>query len=320
MRSVTTSLLLTLFLFCLSISASGDEITTKPIADNKVDVNNGAQKVAAIGKGLTIVSSIKPLTLLIRDLVSPNDNVSQLLAADRSPHHYQLTVSDRQRLGNADLVVWVGPELEGFLEKPLKQRQQGLITASEQTAINWPEEGHEHVEKGAHHHDRDPHLWLDPYNLGVLTEVIASALIKLAPGNADYYQANKNKVLRELGALDQKLQQQLPDIADNPFIVMHPAYNHFVERYVLNQQDYIVTTPERGIGAKHLYKLKNLSVKCVFGEEGENDKLAKKVAKYSKATLGILDPLGVRLADNAPAGSIIEQLAKDLSACLAATD
>jgi zinc transport system substrate-binding protein len=303
-KSIVTSYLLLaiVILFSISIQASA--------ADH-------AKKTEVIVKGLMIVSSIKPLTLLIRALASPIDKVSQLLAADRSPHHYQLTVSDRQRLERADLVIWIGPELEGFLEKPLRQRQQGLITASELAAINWPEDGHEHAEKGDHQHERDPHLWLDPYNLGVLTEAIASALMKRAPHNADHYQANKNKLLRQLAALDQKLQKQLPDIANTPFIVMHPAYNHFVERYALNQQDYIVTTPERGIGAKHLYELKRLSVQCVFGEEGENDKWVKKVAKYSKAKVALLDPLGIRLADNASATNIIEQLAKDLSRCLA---
>lgn len=295
-------LLLAVFLSCFSAIANAD---------------GSANKSQETSEGLIIVGSIKPLTLLIRELASPSDKVSQLLAADRSPHHYQLTVSDRQRLEQADLVVWIGPELESFLEKPLSQRKRTLVTASEQAGINWPEEGHEHAEKHAHHHDRDPHLWLDPYNLGVLAEAIVSTLGKLAPHNSDQYQANKNKVLERLGALDQTLQKQLPDIADTPFIVMHPAYNHFVERYALNQQDYIVTTPERGIGAKHLYELKSVSAKCVFGEEGENDKLAKKVAKYSNATVVILDPLGVRLADNAPATSIIEQLSKDLSGCLA---
>ena len=38
---------------------------------------------------------------------------------------YDLRPSDVRRLRQADLVIWVGPELERFLVKPLDCRNQG---------------------------------------------------------------------------------------------------------------------------------------------------------------------------------------------------
>jgi zinc transport system substrate-binding protein len=43
-----------------------------------------------------------------------------LLEAGQSPHTYSLTPSDAGALEKADLVVWVGPALEAFLERPVR--------------------------------------------------------------------------------------------------------------------------------------------------------------------------------------------------------
>lgn len=306
-----------LFIVTLSILSLSGAAFSVPAAAKATQAE--ANKEA----GLNIVASIKPLSLLAKQLAAPSDKVVQLLGADRSPHHYQLKISDRQQLQQADLILWVGPELESFLGKPLGQVKASKTTASQLADINWPAAGHhDHGEEdeNEHNHHRDPHLWLDPYNLGVIAQSFSAALIKAAPQNTAVYTAKRDKLLRELAALDKRLQQQLPAIADIPFIVMHPAYGHFVERYALNQQDYIVKTPERGIGAKHLFALKNLSVHCVFGEEGENNKLTTKVASYAKAKLALLDPLGINIADNASATGIIEKLAVSLSDCLASAN
>jgi zinc transport system substrate-binding protein len=121
--------------------------------------------------GLTLVASIRPLAFLLNELVLPADKVIQLVSDNNSAHHYQLKVSDRRLLQSADLVVWVGPELELFLEKPLKQvaRSGGesVITLSDASGITWfdsaPESPSAHgshidnMHDGDKHHDEDKH-------------------------------------------------------------------------------------------------------------------------------------------------------------------
>jgi zinc transport system substrate-binding protein len=121
--------------------------------------------------GLTLVASIRPLAFLLNELVLPADKVIQLVSDNNSAHHYQLKVSDRRLLQSADLVVWVGPELELFLKKPLKQvaRSGGesVITLSDASGITWfdsaPESPSAHgshidnMHDGDKHHDEDKH-------------------------------------------------------------------------------------------------------------------------------------------------------------------
>jgi zinc transport system substrate-binding protein len=266
---------------------------------------------------ISIVTSIRPLALMAEELAAPGDKVEHLLSANTSPHHYQLKVSDRRQLDTADLVVWIGPELETFLQKVLVRREKPTINASDIKSINWPEGHHDHGhDHHGHKHHRDPHLWLDPYNLGEVAQVITEELIRLNPEDKSIYRQNNNKLLKSLAEVDQRLRKTLPSLADQSFIVLHPAYNHFTLRYGLNQVDYIVPTPERGIGAKHLYKLRELSVDCVFGEEGQDLKMATKIANHVGANMAVLDPLGAALPDKASITGLIDALGNRFIECL----
>jgi zinc transport system substrate-binding protein len=335
------------------------------------------QKVTAT-KGLTLVASIRPLAFLLNKLALPADNVIQLVSNNNSAHHYQLKVSDRRLLQSADLVVWVGPALELFLEKPLKQVAhaggESVVTLSDTPSLAWldsaPAEtsaddnhtnnnhdndkqdqhndhGHDdHVQdkqahddhahddhaqkptsndkdkhaKNAHgdhqHNGRDPHIWLNPINVQAMVGLLAKRLGKLSPEHAAAYQQKAQALIKALGTLDKDIAKQMAGIADKPFTVLHPAYSHFINRYQLNQLDYVVINPESAIGAKHLYELSQYKMACVFGEVGQGNQHIEKIAASAKAKVGQLDPLGSNLADDASIIELIQGLADDFEACL----
>ncbi|WP_019612659.1 zinc ABC transporter substrate-binding protein ZnuA [Thioalkalivibrio sp. AKL7] len=66
-----------------------------------------------------IVASILPIHSLVAALAGDTHEVELLVPASASPHGYSMRPSEARRLQQADLVVWVGPELEGFLERSL---------------------------------------------------------------------------------------------------------------------------------------------------------------------------------------------------------
>ncbi len=340
------------------------------------------QKVTAT-KGLTLVASIRPLAFLLNKLALPADDVIQLVSNNNSAHHYQLKVSDRRLLQSADLVVWVGPALELFLEKPLQQVAraggESILTLSDTSSISWfdsapleasahdnhtdnehdnnkqdQHDGHGHEEhahddhepinkdKDDHSHDdhapssisndedrhaenthddhqhngRDPHIWLNPINLQAMVSLLAKRLGKLSPEYAAAYQQKAQALIAALGTLDNDIAKQMAGIADKPFTVLHPAYSHFINRYQLNQLDYVVINPESAIGAKHLYELSQYKMVCVFGEVGQGNQHIEKIAASAKAKVGQLDPLGSNLADDASIIELIQALADDFESCL----
>ncbi len=267
-----------------------------------------------------IVTSIKPLTLLLNELALPSDKVVQLVKNSSSAHHYQLKVSDRRLMQSADIIFWIGPELEVFLDKPLKQvRRSGsgvISTLSELQNLDWPENAHKNHNHGGHSHSRDPHIWLNPINLQVMVVEIAKRLSQISPENSQAYEKKAEALVKRLMDLDVDLKEQLLKSADKPFVVLHPAYTHFVERYGLHQIDYVGINPESPIGAKHLYKLGKHKLSCVFGEVGQNHQRIEKIATFSKASVGYLDPLGLKLADDSSIVDLLRKLTNDLGACL----
>src|SRR5688572_6550393 len=77
-----------------------------------------------------VLSSLRPLTLIAQEIAGTSANVDTLLPATASHHDYPLKTSDYARLKAADVVIWVGPELESFLQKPLGNVTAGkVITA-----------------------------------------------------------------------------------------------------------------------------------------------------------------------------------------------
>jgi zinc transport system substrate-binding protein len=64
-----------------------------------------------------VVTSLKPLGFIASAIADGVTETQVLLPDGASEHDYSLRPSDVKRLQNADLVVWIGPEMEAFMDK-----------------------------------------------------------------------------------------------------------------------------------------------------------------------------------------------------------
>ena len=67
-----------------------------------------------------VVTSIKPIHSLASYLMNGVGKPDLIVDGYASPHGFALKPSHAKMLQNADLIFWVGEDLESFLEKPLK--------------------------------------------------------------------------------------------------------------------------------------------------------------------------------------------------------
>ncbi len=67
-----------------------------------------------------VVVSIKPIHSLVAGVMGDTGSPKLLLEGAASPHTYQMRFSDAQALSNADVVFWIGGNLETFLERPIQ--------------------------------------------------------------------------------------------------------------------------------------------------------------------------------------------------------
>jgi zinc transport system substrate-binding protein len=69
---------------------------------------------------INVVASIKPVHSLVAAVMQGVDQPGLLVEGAGSPHTYAMKPSEAAMLEKADLVFWIGPEIETFLEKPLE--------------------------------------------------------------------------------------------------------------------------------------------------------------------------------------------------------
>lgn len=283
---------------------------------------------------INVVTSVKPLQLIAAGVLGDLAQPQVLIPPGASPHHYALKPSDRRKLAQADLLMWVGPGLELFLEKSLATSQVATLTllpedehadetAAEHAAHADESDQHE-GEHDVHGHDHggvDPHLWLDPIEALKAAEQLAARLGELYPAHKAQLEANLLSFSRELIAVDQRLSKQLLPIQGKGFFVFHDAYERFMDRYQLNMLGAFTVDPGRPVGTRHLSEIRdqlqaNAAV-CVFGEPQFKAAVVKAVIDDLPVGYGELDPLALDAPVSAQGYTgYLQQLGDQVSQCL----
>ncbi len=75
--------------------------------------------VSSANAEVKVVTSIKPIHSLASYLMDGVAKPDVIVDGYNSPHGFSLKPSHARMLENADLVIWIGEDLEAFLEKPL---------------------------------------------------------------------------------------------------------------------------------------------------------------------------------------------------------
>lgn len=285
-----------------------------------------------------ILTSIKPLQLIAAAIQDGQGEPQVLLPPGASPHYFVLRPSDARRLDQADLFYWIGPDLENFLPRLLKQRSQLSAAIQDLPGLHLQhfaeahqhDHDHEHAPQQPalleHDHDHQPgaldsHLWLLPHNAAVIAQRISADLSALDPDNASLYAANLQSFTQRLNDLDQQLHAELEALQGKTFFVFHEAFNYFEHAYGLEHAGVFAISSELQPGAKHVNqmrrRLQQAGPSCVFSEPPLQPRLAHTLAVGLPVTLAELDPMGVEVAVSEQGyEQLLLNLAAQFAACL----
>ncbi len=243
-----------------------------------------------------VVTSIKPIHSLASYLMDGVGKPDLIVDGYASPHGFAMKPSHAKMLQEADLIFWVGEDLESFLEKPLKSiaKKAEKIELMEIKGLNklkfrernmfdghddhGHDEGHkeddhddnakkeddhghddEHKEDGHDEHahgEHDPHIWLDPTNAKVILEEMSEHLIENDKANASKYKANLKKAHKDLDKLTKKVKSELNK--DFKSIVFHDAYQYFEKRFDVNVLGAFTVNTDVMPGAEQLADIREI--------------------------------------------------------------
>ena len=265
-----------------------------------------------------VAVSIKPLHSLVAALMEGVGSPHLIIQGSESPHTAQLKPSQARQLTAAQLVVWLGPQLESSLSKALAvlsagadiielgeiaglhrlpRRQQALFaTEAHNRGINDDHGAHDdHTNHPATAKD-DPHIWLSIKNAAVMADAIALFLAERDAANADRYQRNNAALKARLAAFDRELTAKLQPARQQPFIVLHDAFQYYEHHFRLSAVGAVMPSLEIPPGAARLQQLqmqlRRADVSCIFTEPQIKSTYIERLAEHAGIRVGRFDALG----------------------------
>ncbi|HDO1315814.1 zinc ABC transporter substrate-binding protein ZnuA [Aeromonas veronii] len=292
-------------------------------------------------RAIEVLTTIKPLGFIAAAITDGVSEPKVLLPTGASPHDFSLRPSDIRNINSAGLVVWVGPELEGFMAKPLANHPHALALtqvegmplfnyATQDSHDSHDHDDHDHAahehgdhdegHEGHHHEGVDPHIWLGPTQAKVIAKAIASELGKLDPANQARYDANLAAFDTKVDAKDKVIAGQMKAVNEKGYFVFHEAYGYWERHYGMSSKGHFTVSPERRPGAKTLVDIRKAleekQASCIYAEPQFSPAVIESVARNTGAKVLLLDEVGEQVPlgpDGYP--QFMQQLADAFAQC-----
>ena len=225
--------------------------------------------------------------------------VSHLIAPNTNAETYQAKPQDLARVKEADLIVRVGLDYDLWLDRLLDRARPELrrggpryVDASMAIALldvrgtrAGPSDGHAHG-------SGNPHYWLDPRNVEIITGALLGALARIDPAHIDAYQSRRSKFLEEIERKLPEWEAKLADVRGESLVAYHNTWAYFARRFRLKFIGYIEVREGIPPSAAHLAQLAKLmrdqKVRIVVRQPHESSKDADSIAQRVGARVAVL--------------------------------
>ena len=266
----------------------------------------------AVKKDVTV--SIVTQKYFVEKIAGDKLNVNVMVKPGFSPANYEPRTSQMKKLSNSIAYFAIGAPFEkSWLEKFENANKNMLMVHTDKGIKKLEMKEHSHHDEHAKHDDHDehdehakhddhddhahggldPHIWLDPILVKTQALNIYEALVKIDKENSAYYEVNYKKFLNELDVLDGKISKILKPFEHKAFMVFHPSWGYFANRYSLEQVAIEVQGKEPK--PKELIELiedaKKHEIRIVFVAPQFSQKSAKIIAKSINGQVYTIDPL-----------------------------
>ena len=244
-----------------------------------------------------IMVSLFPQYDIIRQIAQDKVDVELFLPAGSEPHSYEPSASTLMKIVEADLFVYSSDELEPWVKRLVEgNASESLIVLDASNGITLLEadHGHEGEDEDEEELAFDPHYWLDPQNMIIMSESIRDALIEIDPENEAFYIENANSYIASLKELDSNWQDLFDRAQLNQIIYGgHFAFGYLSHRFGLEiLSPYSGYAPDAEPSAQALAGLMDVlaekEINVIFYEELIDPRVARIIAEQAKVKIEVL--------------------------------
>ncbi|RHV67394.1 MULTISPECIES: metal ABC transporter substrate-binding protein [Clostridia] len=294
------------------------------------------KKEQAKDEDLLVVTSFYPMYVAAENVIGDVEGVTlENLSEPQTGclHDYQLTAADMKLLSKADVFIVNGGGIESFLsdvaesypDLKIVQACDGidLLESAEGTGESHNDlssnedadhDDHDHSEHS--HGDENAHVWMNLADYQIQIQNICNGLSEADSAHAEQYAKNAQTYQGKVQELQQEAAELASQIASQPVVIFHEAYEYIVQEYGLQLAGEMNLDEERQVSAGEvadiLHSIEDNHVSVVLAEELYGTDMGEMVAKQSGVKVVYLDTLtrGDYSADSYLEGmrSNIEQL------------
>jgi ABC-type Zn uptake system ZnuABC Zn-binding protein ZnuA len=268
--------------------------TTTMNATGAASDNNSNATNATSAKKLNVVTSVSPITNIVKNVGGDKIGLTGLVPEGVNSHTFELVPSDVAKVNDADLVIIDGLGLETNVEdvvdeahntKPnLQILKLGDNTVTPDQYIfdfSFPKEAG----------DPNPHLWLNvPYAMK-FANLTRDKLIEMDPANADYYTQNTDQYITKLKQLDEGIMKAVQSVPEQnrKLLTYHDSWAYFAPRYgmvvigAVQPSDFGQPTPREV--ASLIDQIKTEKVPAIFGSEVFPTEVVDQIAKEANVQI-----------------------------------
>ncbi|WP_339790558.1 zinc ABC transporter substrate-binding protein [Paenibacillus sp. FSL R7-0313] len=277
--------------------------------------NSNSAKIVE-GK-VNVVTTFYPVYAFTTAIGGEDANVINLLPTGVEPHDWTPKSQDIVNTSKAQLFLYNGAGLEGWVPNFLKSlnndTQVKSVAVSEGVKLLTAEgdDGHSHGEEHedehadehtdeatsedvADHHI-DPHTWVSPKSAMIMAENIKNSLVEADPDHKAGYEQRYESLRTKLETLDQRFTDELATVPNKEIVVSHQAFGYLARDYGLTQHAIMGLSPDAEPTGQDIVKLAKLvkdeGIKYIFFEELVSDKLAKTLASEAGVETMVLNPV-----------------------------
>ena len=258
--------------------------------------------VGSFEAGTTKVAvAFYPIEDIVRAVGGSAVSVVELVPPGESAHDYEPTPQQITNLQLADVVFYLGEGFQPNVEKaistlPTRIRKVNLLANVPLIRVSDQLAGTEGTTAGevlANGHD--PHVWLAPANMKLMTGVVRSTLAALGGTDAAATAANATAYSDALDALDAQFSRGLARCRSNVIVTSHRAFGYLAAAYGLHQIAISGISPSEEPSAKTLEAVaraaKQHNVSTIFFEQNLPADLSHTIADEIGASTAVLDPV-----------------------------
>jgi zinc/manganese transport system substrate-binding protein len=233
------------------------------------------------------VASLSTITTdLAKNIGGSHVKVLGIIKSGIDPHEFEPTPLDVKNVADADLVLFTGKGMEGYLSK-LEEAASGktkFINAGKTIpSLAMNEEG-KSVE--------DPHWWHSVSNVKSAAGLIADAFEKADPANAADYEKNKAAYLDSLQELERWIRVKVAELPHDKrkLVTSHDALQYFACDYGFTIYPVKGISTAEDSSSQHVRDIieviRSQGVKAVFFESIENQRALQQISNETGARIG----------------------------------